>query len=73
MEDTATQSIRPIPPRVPWNKGKLVGQKDRNQPIAGLRQGWPSYHTWPKLAAPIAASWPWHLLHCGVTNARLPR
>ncbi len=27
MEDTAIQSIRPIPPREPWNKGKLVGQK----------------------------------------------
>ena len=27
MEDTAIQSIRPIQPREPWNKGKLVGQK----------------------------------------------
>ena len=27
MEDTAIQAIRPVQPREPWNKGKLVGQK----------------------------------------------
>ena len=27
MEDTAIQTIRPVQPREPWNKGKLVGQK----------------------------------------------
>jgi integrase len=27
MEDAAIQAIRPVQPREPWNKGKLVGQK----------------------------------------------